>query len=433
MAPTLLQHSFIDIRVINRTGKAICHVAEKEPWNWCMRLFDEYEREDLNYASEGEADFKFLNRTALPAFVRTRNQLETWFSEYPQPEKKEFLSRFRSNDHNSFDSSFFELLIYIVFTRMGFSLTAHHHVSRKRIDFLASRQGFDDFYIEATVSFRSETEQNRSKKESVIIDYINRNLVLKDTFIEYECIQSGKNMPSSARLVYQIHKWDESVSRETLLALSKSEKWNDLPSIEIADNEWRFKFTLFPRDAHRTGSKPIGMRFSGVVSVDSVTPLYNTLALKAKKYGKLHKPYLIAVNSLSSFFSEPDSTDIFEVLLGKEKHSINLATGEQKFARDPNGLWVGPRRPRNRNIGGILFFNSLKPWTVTKSSNVLIYNPWAKIRLDQRIWTGSKYISYPKESEFKRTAGKSLSDILCLCTSWPFDIQSGGASGLDVT
>jgi hypothetical protein len=108
-------------------------------------LFDDKIR-SLEGPADYNADiFTYYNESARPEMDNVRKLLESWFSEYPDKEKQELKSRFKA----TFNPTFYELYIYMLFKRLGYSLAIHPEVpgTQKRPDYLATRDG-QSLYIE---------------------------------------------------------------------------------------------------------------------------------------------------------------------------------------------------------------------------------------------------------------------------------------------
>ena len=136
------------------------------------KIFDDKERTDPNFANHLDDVFDFYDRSAKPEFAKVRDVLNQWFTGYPQSEKSELKSRFKK----AFSPAFFELFIYQLFTRQGFTLTPHPPLNgtRKTPDFLAER-GDLSFYIEAKeATDTSDTEAASKKKIDAIYDAISK-------------------------------------------------------------------------------------------------------------------------------------------------------------------------------------------------------------------------------------------------------------------
>jgi hypothetical protein len=108
---------------------------------------------------------------------------------------------------------------------------------------------------------------------------------------------------------------------------------------------------------------------------------------RAGLYGKIDLPYVIAVNVIDEL--GVDDIDIGNALLGEEQ--LKVVFREKKMIRRspgrvPNGLWHGPRGPRNRRVSAALIAINLSPWNFAEALPMLWHNPWAAYPLARDIW-----------------------------------------------
>lgn len=126
-------------------------------------LFDSIERRYLEAARHNENVYDYYNTSARADITIIRNTLEGWFLNYPENEKKELKSRFKKD----FDSAFYELFLYELFSKLGYEITIHPDLpsSPKRPDFLICRDGLE-IYVEAkVVTTKQMNKKHLNEKE----------------------------------------------------------------------------------------------------------------------------------------------------------------------------------------------------------------------------------------------------------------------------
>ncbi len=116
---------------------------------------------------------------------------------------------------------------------------------------------------------------------------------------------------------------------------------------------------------------------------------------KARKYGKLDKPYVVAVNLMSATIED---RDVIEALYG------------------PGGVWD---RQRNKQVSAVLTTNWLMPISVPRANPRLLHNPSAQMIYDSALTVLPQ--EFWRESEVEHRDGRSLSDVLGLTATWPHD------------
>lgn len=135
-------------------------------------LFDSIERVYLEAARHNENVYDYYNISARTDIAIIRNTLESWFLNYPEDEKKELKSRFKKD----FDSAFYELFLYELFSKLGYEIIIHPDLpySPKRPDFLICRDSLE-MYVEAKVVTNKTDEQEAfERKINEFYDNLNK-------------------------------------------------------------------------------------------------------------------------------------------------------------------------------------------------------------------------------------------------------------------
>ena len=98
-----------------------------------------------------ETSYAYLDLSARPEAANVRRLVESWFSLWPDSERKDWLGRFRSRDDTTHWGAFFELLLHTWLSRLGFTVIHHPTVpgTEKHPDFLAIHRDGREFYLEA--------------------------------------------------------------------------------------------------------------------------------------------------------------------------------------------------------------------------------------------------------------------------------------------
>src|SRR5882724_12110257 len=140
-----------------RLGPPAQHVKSSrvgvKVWSTTM-LFDEFERTETRAKRGRESLFAYLNLSARAPIAAARQVLQHWFDSYPESGKADLLARFRSPIDSQDKSAFWELYIYELFSRPGFTLEAHPNIegSANHPDFLVKEGDVPTFYLEAIVA-----------------------------------------------------------------------------------------------------------------------------------------------------------------------------------------------------------------------------------------------------------------------------------------
>jgi hypothetical protein len=381
-----------------------------------MQLFDEIERTDAGPASHGEDSYHYYNRSARLGVVRIRELLQSWFGRYPETEQEELAARFRSD----FDSAFFELFLHELLLRLGLEVVPHPSLDNQvatRPDF-GFRGETSAAYLEARVA-RDEADEDRNKRKvlGTIYDQIN-GLPIPDYFLRIVDLEliSG-NQPSVRRLGRELVTWLDTLDYGALLRRQPNlESLDELPTWTYADEAVRVEISASPVSESRRGAsdhRPIGIypfesRWGG-----SEASLRRALERKGTKFGRLDSPFIIAVNSLSSWGF--DRIDHMQALFGTEQILVERDAPEPQMVRAPNGFWYGPNGSQHTRVSGVLFCQ-VGPWNVHSANLRLYHNPWAQYVYEGELTRLPQAI--PREGQITWSDGIDLGDLFGLSPEW---------------
>src|SRR5258708_12025910 len=124
-----------------------------------MQLFDDSVRTYEGFKESRESIYQFLNRSAQPEYEATRNLLEKWFQDYPEPYKINLSKEFRSKPDKQHLGSFFELYCYSLLRVQEFAINPQQVLDKMKgnpVDFLIKSSDSQLFYLEATVAADSD-------------------------------------------------------------------------------------------------------------------------------------------------------------------------------------------------------------------------------------------------------------------------------------
>ena len=178
------------------------------------------------------------------------------------------------------------------------------------------------------------------------------------------------------------------------------------------------EFSVLPkrRDAWgRNTSRTIGIygvqtRWGG--ADDS---LKKSLSAKAKHYGHIDYPFLIAVNCLSGWVI--DKEEERAALFGTTEEFVPAYSDQLAVRQRPNGFWGIQDYPKYTRVSGVILGVAL-PYSIPKYRPCLYHNPWAGgLRSDvnwpfeQATW---------ENGDVRYAPGiKSMADVLQLPENWP--------------
>lgn len=147
--------------------------------------------------------------------------------------------------------------------------------------------------------------------------------------------------------------------------------------------------------------------FGGII--DSEGPIRDAVAAKAKRYGILDLPLVVAVNATDHFISE---RDVLGALCGSVSGWV-----EPEILNDSRGVWGSNKRPAWTRLSAVLVTRKLRPDKMVAIPAWLYHNPRPKrpyvgelTRLPQIIPRNNRLITHN---------GESLESILGLPSGFP--------------
>ena len=165
------------------------------------------------------------------------------------------------------------------------------------------------------------------------------------------------------------------------------------------------------------GERSVGITSFGVHSSEIGAGLRGALLRKAKRYGDLSLPYVVAVNTLELRSLE---RELFDVLLGTPRvvfRKYEDGRIETFDERASDGIWTNGARPRKQGLSAIWSFDRLTAWNPAGRSVELVRNPWGTyplpaIQLHCIEWN-------PVDDEFKKSGETTIRELLGLSSHWP--------------
>ena len=366
-------------------------------------LFDNIKREYQGPALYAEPQFRYLNRSARPQAVSIRDTLERWFCRYSEGQtKKDIMGRFRSGDDSQYRSAFFELLLHELLLQLNCKVELHPPLNgtTNRPDFLVNPITGSPFYLEAAiVSDESDKEAAARARLNVIYDALDR-LDSPDFLVGMKISGVPFSLPPARQIRAFLGRNLASVDADEIALIWKTKGIDAVPRWPISGSNWKIEFFPYPKKPEARGKQ--GSRTLGTFiqprarDIDSVSALRDTLLEKARRYGELNLPYVIAVNALTDF--PVDSDDVWGALFGNE------------------GVWTGSSGPRYTRLSCVVIARVLE-WNVSNAPVCLYHNPWARFVYDSCLTNLPQ--ARMLNDEIKWIGGKLLGELLHLPPNWP--------------
>lgn len=334
------------------------------------KVFSDIQRSDWRSKHYSEPSFTYLDESARDEAVGVRAMIEEWFAHYPSEQRDRLLKRFRSTDETTHLSGFFELYLHELARRFGYDTRVNEcdGSDTRHPDFeIIGESG--SVFLEATlVTEASLLPMKVLRMKDRFVDEMNRRVASPDFFLHLHESGIPSSTPPSKKLAAELQGWVETLDPEDALRVHREKGFAALPSYRVQHDGWRMHFVAQawrPASRGKPGLPVIGSRGGGGGPIDRVGAIRKSVKKKARRYGELGRPYLVAVNVCHEF--SVDETEFDDALLSGTK-----------VRGSGDAVWVGPTGPRNRGLSSVIAACNLNPWNVAKQGLVLYENPWSR-------------------------------------------------------
>jgi hypothetical protein len=378
------------------------------------KLSPEYE-----YGRNQTPDYQFLNRSPRPAVEAIRILLENWLVRMPASEQSRLERSLKSARNTEHWSAFFEMYCHELLVKSGFLVGMHQPENGQRAkDFHAVRNG-SVVEVEATICTDSDATKAGHALLDQMMDFLDVNAYLPDFRYMFEVENTTEHLPPLRQLADKIKAWAESFDLADVRQTASD--IDNLVTATFDAEGWSIRMTLVPRPTNEDsdGFKRAivaGPIFGGELHHDSA--LRNSLKAKASHYADRSDAFVIAVDTIFEF-SMHDEIDVYQALFGTEQTTVNARTMKQVDGRAPDGIWYGPKGPRNRHVSAVIVVNQLRTWNIPTAGIRLYNNPWAHNPIVPGLLRVPT-VSWDRDSWQKvETPGMEPWQILELSASWP--------------
>jgi hypothetical protein len=390
-----------------------------------VKLFDDRDRTDLGPARYGESHSAYLQRTARPEFALVRAAMEEWLNEYPKSHRRKLARRLALPDDVHFEAAFFELYIHRLLRALGGKVRVEPKLSgsQGRPDFEVRFEQPPRILVEAvTVDEVSRSERAARARLQDVYDALNK-VSAPDYFFRVAHSGEPRTPIPGKRVRHQVQQFVNHLNYEEVRQLAGANDFDSLPSITLSHDGCEVTVSAIPVSLDRRDApdhRPVGVIGAlGASWVDHHTPIRDAVRKKARKYGRLRRPLLIAVNAVDMY---PEKIDIMQALFGTEQYVIRGGPGwpksEPEFSRKRDGAFIAPRGPINTRVSAVMIVSSLLPWTVAVHPPVVYHNPWARYPIGADLLPLTAH--RPQANEMVETPGQPIEEILQIPARWPF-------------
>jgi len=389
-----------------------------------VRLFDEIPRNDFRPKRQNEPSFDYMNISARPGIHAVRSLLENWFDHLPEMAKADIRGRFRNRDEIQNSSSFFELFCHELLLKSGYNVEVHPAVPDVSTspDFLVSREGHPRFYFEATLATPPQNELAADRRFAELHDTLNR-MDTPNYFLRVEYRGNPQDNIRGRVIRKHLERWLAGLDFDDIARASKEQRFEDIPSLDWEEAGCTFTFKLIPKGAlfrGKPGARPIGTIFPADMRWPSThEDIRAAIEGKAKKYGKLDLPLVVAVNVTNDFC---DDDDVWSALFGDDQIVVTIQTdGQLRDAprRALNGAWRGRNGPRNTLVSVVIVIHQLSPTTLRSCGVKVVHHPWGLHPLPKDALKLPQDTIDLASGQITCEPGIGVCDILGIAEPWP--------------
>ena len=311
-----------------------------------------------------------------------RSLMNEWYTEYPESSRTDLKGRFISNDQEPHLGALNELFLHALFRRLAYEVDVAPSGSRnkRRPDFFLRHATLQDFDLEATVVNVSKEERARCRRAADLYDIVDR--IRSIDFMILVSARSGPDRnPPGRKVLQMLDGWLGTLDPDKI---SPAQRLDDLPTKLYCYGDWKIKFHALPKGPEYRSeafvSTPIQGLSTGVDRLDVDERIRRSLKKKISGYGQRNRPYVIAIcTGMDDFFIPQPALDT--ALFGTMGMRANLDTGDRWSFRIPDGIFWGPRGPKNTRVSGVILVAGLSAATVSSLKLVYMNNPWAEYPL----------------------------------------------------
>lgn len=407
----------------SRRVRSSGHMAPSTPEQPVMAaasLFSAEERTRLDPRRHSESEYQFLDRSARGPVASIRVVLDEWYQHLPVAARASIRNRFGSDDLGHHRGALMELYLHEAARRLGFEIeidVGREDSSHRRPDFLLAARG-PAFHLEATAVLGASVvgDQASAARTAALREAVER-IEAPAWFVGLDVQAVGDKTPGRRDVTEPVQRWLDGLDPDAVSALATAGE--RVPRLILSFDAWRVECGAYPVGADHRGApdhRVLGSYTEGVDALDDVTPLRRKLKTKARRYGPLELPFVVAVLCAGDF---ADDRDIADALFGSTMLRIDPATGQAQTIRNTDeAFWLGPDGPMNTGVSAVVTVPQLSASAITAVQPTLWLNPWAARPLTTDLpW---RTMSIGGDGTVRtREATRSAAELFDLPERWP--------------
>jgi len=316
--------------------------------------------------------YSYLSRSSRRSMASTREVLERWFATTPATQQENLRGRLTSVNDEQFMSAFWEMYLATLFSQMGCTVEWEPTipVGEGRPDFLIEGRGCC-FYVEATSVGAAAVSRKTEHRVRRAYEAI-RGWDLPDFMLDLTLDAAGPQDLRIDEAKMRIQPWLATLDAEEVIRQRGSSNYFEVPVVDLRMDGWAIEVRALPRAAGQRGpgQPALGSYDStGWKKNDSDTRLRKRAEDKAKKYGVLPHPYVIAV--LANTEPSTGTAQIATALWGRWTFEpdgfIQLHPLVVEGLPIEKALWRRGSGSRYTRVAAVLVATFLHPWSLSES------------------------------------------------------------------
>jgi len=345
-----------------------------------MTLFPQINGYSHEKKLNGESDYDFFTRVCdWPDMEKARDRLELWFSHVPCKEKSRIRQTMSRGGNTDFDACFFELFLHQFLLVSGCKPEIHPSLGRqgRKPDFAGCSVTGSDFVMEArVVTDKPDDERSKEKLQGQILDVLDSLSSPHISFAISELAVKSDQPPSLSKI--------RKFALKQIAAAS-----DDVASLQGAiweyEEDARVKLVIRPIPLRKKKwSSNVGIGPTKIRWGSPEAAIAAQLQKKATGYGKIEKPFVIAINVVSEWTNNLES--VTKTLLGVPEDVLLRAKGSSAIQQhlDSESFWYKDGAPQHRTVSAVLA-TRMFPWSVLRAPLRLYHNPHARYQLPDDV------------------------------------------------
>lgn len=385
-------------------------------------LFTNHSPFHLGFRRHSETDFGYMNSHADAPVMAARAIIEGWYSNYPTAHREDIARRFRSKKPNQHSGAFWELYLHELFLRMGYSIEVHAVLvdSDARPDFLLLKDGQPVAVVEARLAgVETDEEISAKQRKGELHDALDR-VNSPNFFLQIDEVRTASQRPSFRQLTKDVEAWLTTLDPDMPMELFQLERRKSM-QFEWEESGWFLRLLVIPKSADHRGrpGRAVGTSGTEVKWLDTRGELRRAVAEKARKYGDVGLPFIIAINHVGM---SCDRTDWTDALFGTSAVNVwfadNVVHHQEPFRKN-DGLWLGSGKARRTNVSAIIGGWAISPWSMG-AHHLKVYSHFAPERPFDFQGNLPCWVLSETTNELEERAGRTSAEILGIPSDWPF-------------